>query len=100
MVRCRMQERIAGEEHLQRRKRANHLGIVDKISREYKNNSDEFSKDIILTHIDSILKYAQRFYKRQFINWKVLSGSMVSKFSDILSSHLKSAYYSKKDYQR
>ena len=38
-----------------------------KIQSEYHNNQDEYSKDIIVAHIDSILKYSQRFYKRQFL---------------------------------
>lgn len=37
---------------------------------EYHNNPDEFSKFIILSHLDSMLKYAQRFYKGQFIDRK------------------------------
>jgi AraC-like DNA-binding protein len=61
--------------------------LYDKIALEYRGNQDEFSKDIILTHFDSILKYAQRFYKRQFINRTVLAGSMVSKFNDALNSY-------------
>lgn len=64
--------------------------LYDKISLEYKNNTDAFSKDIILTHIDSILKYVQRFYHRQFINRKIMSGPIVSRFTEILSSHLES----------
>lgn len=55
-----------------------------KIKLEYNNNQDEYSKDIMLTHIDSILKYAQRFYKRQFLNRTVFSGSIISKFAEIL----------------
>jgi AraC family transcriptional activator of pobA len=62
--------------------------LYRKIEMEYNNNPDEYSKDIILAHIDSILKYSQRFYKRQFINRKELSGKMVTKFNDLLSSHL------------
>src|ERR1700744_2171820 len=42
--------------------------LFAKIEAEYQNNEDEYSRDIILTYIDSILKYAQRFYKRQFLN--------------------------------
>jgi AraC family transcriptional activator of pobA len=53
-----------------------------KIEAEYRNNTDEYSRDIMLTHIDSILKYSQRFYKRQFINRTELSGKTVSKFND------------------
>jgi AraC family transcriptional regulator, transcriptional activator of pobA len=56
-----------------------------KMETEYHNNPDEFSKSIILSHFDSILKYAQRFYKRQFIDRKPLSGIMVTKFIECLN---------------
>src|ERR1700761_3101620 len=36
--------------------------LFHRIEAEYNNNTDEFSRDIMLTHIDSILKYAQRYY--------------------------------------
>lgn len=55
-----------------------------KIQLEYYNNQDEFSKDIIIAHIESILKYSQRYYKRQFLNRAVFSGAIISKFTEIL----------------
>jgi len=58
-----------------------------KMQAEYSNNEDEYSRDIMLTHIDSILKYSQRFYKRQFINRKQLSGKTVTRFNEVLSSY-------------
>jgi len=58
--------------------------LYGKIETEYNNNTDEYSREIMLTHIDSILKYSQRFYKRQFINRKELLGKTVSKFNDAL----------------
>jgi AraC family transcriptional regulator, transcriptional activator of pobA len=58
-----------------------------KINTECQNNQDEYSKDIILTHIDSILKYSQRFYKRQFINRAALSGKVVTRFNDALADY-------------
>jgi AraC-like DNA-binding protein len=61
--------------------------LFDKIRLEYNNNTDEYSRDIILTHIDSILKYSQRFYKRQFIHRAVISGHTVSRFNDVLTSY-------------
>jgi len=61
-----------------------------KIKAEYNNTQDEYSYDIILTHIDSILKYSQRFYKRQFLNRTELSGATVSKFNALLQSYLDS----------
>ena len=60
-----------------------------KIEAEYRNNTDEYSREIILTHIDSILKYSQRFYKRQFINRTELSGKTVSKFNEALAVYFK-----------
>jgi AraC-like DNA-binding protein len=44
----------------------------------------------MLTHIDSILKYSQRFYKRQFINRTELSGKTVSRFNNALSLYFNS----------
>jgi len=66
--------------------------LYNKINTEYNNNTDEYSRDIMLTHIDSILKYSQRFYKRQFINRLELSGKTVSKFNDALAVYFKNDY--------
>jgi AraC family transcriptional regulator, transcriptional activator of pobA len=61
--------------------------LYRKIEAEYYNNQDEYSRDIILAHIDSILKYAQRFYKRQFINRTEMSGKIISKFQTSLAHY-------------
>ncbi|OKS86703.1 helix-turn-helix domain-containing protein [Mucilaginibacter polytrichastri] len=59
-----------------------------KLELEYFNNQDEYSRDILLSNINSMLKYAQRFYKRQFINRKEISGRMVSRFNDALEKYV------------
>lgn len=59
--------------------------LFHKIESEYNNNLDQYSQDIMLTHIDSILKYASRYYNRQFINRMVSSGKTVSKFNEVLA---------------
>ncbi|TKC59119.1 helix-turn-helix domain-containing protein [Pedobacter hiemivivus] len=64
--------------------------LYRKIQGEYNNNQDEYTKDIMITHIDSILKYAQRFYKRQFLNRNVFSGTIISKFNDTLKAYFES----------
>ncbi|MBL0740435.1 helix-turn-helix domain-containing protein [Chryseolinea lacunae] len=66
--------------------------LYNKIETEYNNNPDEYSRDIILTHIDSILKYSQRFYKRQFINRTDLSGKIVSRFNDMLTHYVEDGH--------
>jgi len=78
--------------HLLPREKEIMWSLYDKMETEYHNNPDEFSKSIILSHLDSILKYAQRFYKRQFIDRKPLTGITVTRFNDLLG-----AYFEKGD---
>jgi len=42
-------------------------GIIQNIQNEYQRNIDKFSKQIIISHIENLLSYAERFYNRQFI---------------------------------
>ncbi len=51
---------------------------------------DEFSKDIIIAHLSTLLKYANRFYKRQFINRKEHSTDLLERFNLHLESHFSS----------
>jgi AraC family transcriptional activator of pobA len=74
--------------HLSAREEEIVWDLFYKMQAEYNNNEDEYSRDIMLTHIDSVLKYSQRFYKRQFINRTQLSGKTVSRFNDLLSSYM------------
>lgn len=62
--------------------------LYNKIETEHNNNHDEFTREIILGHIQSMLKYCQRFYKRQFLNRNIAAGTTVTKFNHILSEYL------------
>ena len=62
------------------------------LSTEYYNNEDEFSRDLMIANISSILKYAQRFYKRQFINRTQISGKTISKFNEALTKYVADGY--------
>ncbi len=64
------------------------LELQDKTRGEYNNNPDEYSREIILSHISSILKYAQRFYKRQFVDRFQIIGRTASKFNDALKKYI------------
>ena len=55
--------------------------IVENIEIEYQNNQDEFSKEIIISQLSTLLKYANRFYERQFLNRKELSTSLLEQFN-------------------
>lgn len=41
--------------------------VIQNIQQEYHSNIDKFSKRIIISQIESLLSYAERFYHRQFI---------------------------------
>jgi AraC family transcriptional activator of pobA len=73
--------------HLSPREEDTIWELFYKIASEYNNTQDEYSRGIILTHLDSVLKYSQRYYKRQFINRTEMSGKMVSKFNALLASY-------------
>ena len=64
--------------------------IVENIEIEYQNNQDEFSKEIIISQLSTLLKYANRFYERQFINRKELSNDLLEQFNQQLSAYFDS----------
>ncbi|APY10160.1 AraC family transcriptional regulator [Seonamhaeicola sp. S2-3] len=64
--------------------------IVENIDVEYQNNQDQFSKDIIISQLSTLLKYANRFYERQFINRKELSNNLLEQFNEQLSIYFES----------
>ncbi|MCJ8209853.1 AraC family transcriptional regulator [Mucilaginibacter sp. RS28] len=66
--------------------------LYHQIEQEYHNNPDEYSKDIMLGHVATILKYAQRFYKRQFMNRATVTGNTVSKFNQVLNDYFSRGY--------
>jgi AraC family transcriptional regulator, transcriptional activator of pobA len=64
--------------------------IVKNIKEEYHSNIDKFSQDIIVSNLETMLNYAERFYERQFITRKItnhsilerLEGELVDYFND------------------
>lgn len=55
--------------------------IFKTIKTEYHNNQDEFSKEIIISQLETLLKYSDRFYNRQFLNRKEISSILLDKFN-------------------
>ncbi|UZR97382.1 helix-turn-helix domain-containing protein [Chondrinema litorale] len=66
--------------------------LFNKITLEYNSNQDEYSREIIISHVASILMYSQRFYKRQFINRTDMSGKTVTKFNEALRAYFDAGY--------
>lgn len=76
--------------HLSPKEEKQMEAIVDSIDMEYRNNQDAFSKDIILSQLSTLLKYANRFYERQFINRKELSNNLLEQFNEKLEEYFDS----------
>lgn len=64
--------------------------LVESIDIEYQNNQDAFSKDIIISQLSTLLKYANRFYERQFLNRKAMSTNLLEQFNAQLSEYFES----------
>ena len=70
--------------------------LVENIEMEYQNNQDAFSKEIIISQLSTLLKYANRFYERQFLNRKELSNDLLEKFNAQIATYLESGQLQEK----
>ena len=64
--------------------------LTQKIEREYNQNIDKHSQDIIIANIDMILKYCKRYYDRQFYTRTNLNKDLISKFEKVIRDYYKS----------
>ncbi|MCP9237110.1 AraC family transcriptional regulator [Lewinella sp. JB7] len=76
--------------HLSPREERQMEAIVGSIETEYYNNPDEFSKDIIVSQLGTLLKYANRFYERQFLDRRDLSNDLLEQFTENLDAYFES----------
>lgn len=82
--------------HLSPKEERQMEAIVENIETEYHNNQDKFSKDIIISQLSTLLKYANRFYERQFLNRKELANDLLEKFNQQLTKYFESGQLQKK----
>ena len=82
--------------HLSPREEKQIESIVENIEIEYNNNQDKFSKDIIISQLSTLLKYANRFYERQFLNRKELSNNLLEQFNGQLDTYFESGQLQEK----
>lgn len=61
--------------------------ILENIVREYRTNIDGFSQDVMISHIQVLLNYANRFYHRQFITRKPVHSDLLAKLEALLDDH-------------
>ncbi len=62
-------------------------GIIAAIKQEYHANIDKFSQGIIVSHLEALLNYSERFYERQFITRKITSHGVLNRLEDLLNDY-------------
>lgn len=66
--------------------------ILKNIQNEYHSNIDSFSQDIIISYLETLLNYAERFYQRQFITRKIVNHQILDRLENLLSDYFNSDY--------
>jgi len=64
--------------------------IIKNIDQEYHSNIDKFSKSIIISHIEALLNYADRFYHRQFITREKMNHNILECLEVLLTDYFNS----------
>lgn len=69
--------------HLSSQEEDDLITILKKIDRECQH-IDKHTQDIILTQIESLLKYSNRFYERQFITRRNSNSALLARFEQLV----------------
>ena len=64
--------------------------ILQNIQNEYDSNIDQFSQSIIISQIETLLNYADRFYQRQFITRKITNHQILDRLEKLLENYFNS----------
>jgi AraC family transcriptional regulator, transcriptional activator of pobA len=64
------------------------LGLFKNIETELNTAIDETSQDVLVSYIEVLLNYSQRFYRRQFITRKTINHDFLVKIEHFLNDYL------------
>lgn len=64
--------------------------IIQNIQQEYHLNIDKFSQNIIISQIETLLNYSERFYQRQFITRKRSNHQILDRLEKLLADYFNS----------
>ena len=74
--------------HLSDAEKQTVLSIFENIKKELHQSIDDFSQDILISHIETLLNYSQRFYKRQFLTRKAVNHDLLIKIEKVMDEYL------------
>lgn len=73
--------------HLSDKEKETIITVFKNIEEELQNRIDDFSQDVIISQIETLLNYSNRFYKRQFITRRSASNDLLQKLEEILDDY-------------
>lgn len=73
--------------HLSEREKETVLAIFKNIENELNNAIDDYSQDIVLSQLETLLNYSNRFYKRQFITRKAVNHDLLIRLEELLNQY-------------
>lgn len=65
------------------------MDIIQNIRREIDANMDAFTQDLLVSNIDLLLKYCDRFYNRQFMTRKKVNSDLLTRLEALLDDYFK-----------
>lgn len=65
--------------------------LIQALAQEYNSSIDRFSKPIIVSHLQSLLQYADRFYHRQFLTREKANHKVLGQLETLLHTCFNSA---------
>jgi AraC family transcriptional regulator, transcriptional activator of pobA len=63
------------------------VAVLQNVEQEYHSNIDNFSQDLIITQLELLLKYADRFYHRQFLTRKKANHTILNQLELLLADY-------------
>lgn len=76
--------------HLSEKEKDTVISIFENIEDELQNRLDDFTQDVIISQIESLLNYSNRFYKRQFLTRKSVNMDLLQKMEQLLDHYFNS----------
>ena len=76
--------------HLSEQEEETITAILQNIKREYSSPIDAFSQNVMISHIELLLSYSNRFYNRQFITRKNANDDLLTTLEELLTDYFNS----------
>lgn len=73
--------------HLSEQEKETVISIFEMINNELNSRIDDFSQDVVISQIELLLNFSNRFYNRQFITRKSMNHDLLQKLDELLERY-------------